>query len=88
MYYEKNRTRILLQKKEEYYPDHLEERREAGRQRYAANREAIKAASRRRYAAKKQAKLLSQESLRRTRQGFDEPRDRMPRRSADVAKKK
>ena len=40
----------------------VEERREAGRQRYAANREAIKAAARRRYAAKKQAKLLSQKN--------------------------
>ena len=78
LYYEKNRTQIRLKNKEKYYSDParnearrkreakklwtVEERREAARQRYAANREAIKAAARRRYAAKKQAKLLSQEN--------------------------
>ena len=64
-----------------------EEKREAERRRYAANREAIKAARKCRYAAEKQVKLQSQKK-KKTQRGFDKSSYRVPKWFADVAEKK
>ena len=50
-----------------------EEKREAERRRYAANREAIKAARKRRYAAEKQAKLQSQKKKKKLSEALINP---------------